>query len=83
MPEGRWSLFTDEGSEARTSSDYFEGHRNELRHVVDCLRTGEPFAVEVESAICIDEILAEAAVQLQLDCPRVDRTQDTPKEHAL
>jgi predicted dehydrogenase len=65
-PVDGWSLWLDGCDGPQVRCDYHEGHREELRHFAACVRSGEPFAVDVEPALRVDEIIDEAARQLDL-----------------
>ena len=66
-PRRTWSLYAGGHEGAKATCDYYEGHRREIAHFVACLESGEPFAIDAEQSLEVDEILADARQQLGLE----------------
>ncbi|MFP4355949.1 MAG: Gfo/Idh/MocA family protein [Phycisphaerae bacterium] len=61
-----WSLHLPKQPEPACTCQYYEGHRQELRHFVRVARGLESPLVSPDQAMAVDEALAEAAEQLSL-----------------
>jgi len=60
-----WGVWKKGQKEPDTCS-YYAGHVAELQHLVECVREGETPAIDPESALAVDEVIAEARRQLGL-----------------
>lgn len=60
-----WGVWK-KGQEQPETCDYSDGHVKELEHLVECVREGKAPAIDPESALAVDETIAEARKQLGL-----------------
>ncbi len=60
-----WGVWK-KGQEEPDTCSYYAGHVAELEHLVECVRENKPPAIDPESALAVDEVIAEARKQLGL-----------------